>query len=117
MQKSIAILSVALVASVLVIGTFASPAFAKDHKNEEKALICHVTIDEYGDVIMKTKSIGVDDVAEHLAHGDSEGICTDDSGVLVCHQSEEGEFTKSLDPDAVADHLSHGDTLGPCANS
>jgi hypothetical protein len=80
-----------------------------------------------------TVDVGAPSVPAHLAHGDTEGACADDTGeddpeeepeddseeakVLVCHVppgNPENPHTIEVGESAVPAHLAHGDTEGAC---
>ncbi len=85
-----------------------------------KVDVCHVPDDNPDNT--HTISVSENAVEEHLAHGDSAGVCDDDTppgrpddvgpsdSVDVCHNAR----TLSVSEDAVEEHLAHGDSEGAC---
>jgi hypothetical protein len=80
-----------------------------------------------------TVDVGAPSVPAHLAHGDTEGACADDTGedpedpeedsesdevkALVCHAppgNPDNAVTIEVGESAVPAHLAHGDTEGAC---
>lgn len=107
-----------------------SPAMAPSAAEQtEMVTICHYPPGNPGNP--QTIQVYPDDVAAHLAHGDSLGPCDDaptptpitetptgePGKVILCHvpPGNPGKpQTIEVAADAVAAHLAHGDYLGPC---
>jgi len=81
-----------------------------DNPSKDKVLVCH------DDNILE---IGKSSLAAHLAHGDTEGVCEEETEeepentVLVCHDENILEIGES----DMATHLAHGDTEDACSES
>jgi len=99
---------------------------------EEQVTLCHVPPGNPD--AAHTISVGAPAVPVHLAHGDTEGPCADDTvdeeeeeldedqgqaTVVVCHVppgNPENPVTIEIAEPALPAHLAHGDTEGPCAD-
>ena len=99
---------------------------------EAAVTLCHVPPGNPG--AAHTVDVGAPSVPAHLAHGDTEGACADDTGedpeedpdedpesdeakVLVCHAppgNPDNAVTIEVAESALPAHLAHGDTEGAC---
>ena len=103
---------------------------ANAEEAEASVTVCHVP--PGNPEAAHTVDVGAPSVPAHLAHGDTEGACADDTGeedpedtgdesdeaqVLVCHVppgNPENPHTVEVGESAVPAHLAHGDTEGAC---
>ncbi len=92
--------------------------------------VCHAPSDSADNP--HTISIAESAKAEHLAHGDTEGVCEDESSpgaqdstgpsdkFEVCHTSPDNpdnQHTLSVPQDAFDQHVAHGDDEGACVGA
>ncbi|MCH8816085.1 MAG: hypothetical protein IH957_13535 [Chloroflexi bacterium] len=89
--------------------------------------VCHAPSDSADN--QHTISVAQSAVDEHLAHGDTEGGCEDESSpgaqdstgpsakFEVCHTSADNQHTLSVPQDAFDQHLAHGDDEGACVGA
>ena len=94
-----------------------------------KVDVCHVPDDNPDNA--HTISVPENAVEEHLDHGDSEGVCDDETPpgppdgvgpsdrVTLCHapgDNPDNARTISVPENAVEEHLNHGDSEGVCVD-
>jgi hypothetical protein len=124
MKRTLSILAVVGMLTLLVVLMIAIVPVSADAKNKDKVTICHMP----GTPDQKTMHVPAAAVAGHLSHGDYVGECQEEplpeppepviTGtvmVTICHKpGTPAQKTLVIPEAALAGHLGHGDVLTPC---
>lgn len=125
--RAIALLFVAaawLSASAALAGRHGERLTILPMDETQYTVLCHVPpiTDAETTPPPQTILVSVDAVADHLAHGDTEGAC-ENGGlptqlITLCYGSQQGiwEETIMVDAHAVPDLMAQGATMGECGD-